>query len=157
MPAGLMALDWNEVFEALEQDRSHFAARPGGSVLAAWTPRAAEYHGAVVELAARSTWSEADVAREAVRLAGDPAPLADPRAGERSSHVGYYLIDAGQKVIKEAIGYDAPLAERIRGTVRRWPTFFYLSTIALATCGIFAAVLAGLGPRQRRGSSPSFW
>jgi len=52
------------------------------------------------------------------------------------------LIDAGQNVIKEAIGYDAPFAERIRGAVRRWPTFFYLSTIALATCGIFAAVLA---------------
>jgi len=71
-----------------------------------------------------------------------PRPLADARARERSSHIGYYLIDAGQNVIKEAIGYDAPFAERIRGAVRRWPTFFYLSTIALATCGIFAAVLA---------------
>ena len=144
---GLMALDWDEVFEALSKTDHILRQDPAGAFGRMDAQSRQRYHQAVVELAARSTWSEVDVAREAVRLARVPRPFADPRARERSSHVGYYLIDAGQSVIKEAIGYDAPLAERIRGTVRRWPTFFYLSTIASAACAIFAAVLAGsVGP-----------
>jgi cyclic beta-1,2-glucan synthetase len=140
---GLMALNWNDIFEALSKTDHILRQDPAGTYGRMDAESRQRYHAAVVELAARSTWSESDVAREAVRLARAPRPLADARVRERSSHVGYYLIDAGQSVIKEAIGYDAPFAEQIRGTVRRWPTFFYLSTIALATCGIFAAVLAG--------------
>ncbi len=80
-----------------------------------------------------------------MRLARGPHDVADTRARERRSHVGYYLVDAGQAAVKQAIGYEAPLAERIQTTVRNWPTAFYLSTIALATCGILAAVFAGAG------------
>lgn len=140
---GSMTLNWNEVFEALSKTDRILRQDPVGAYGRMDADSRQRYHRAVVELAARSTWSESDLAREALRLARAPHPLADPRARERRSHIGYYLIDAGQSVIKEAIGYDAPLAERIRGTVRRWPTFFYLSTIASAACAIFAAVLAG--------------
>ena len=141
----LMNLNWNVVFEALSRTDQILRDDPAGAFGLMDAESRQRYHAAAANLARRSTWSEWDVAREAVRLARRPHDVSGPRARERRSHVGYYLLDAGQGLIKARIGYNAPFVERVRATVRRWPTFFYLSSIAWIASGLLGAVFAESG------------
>ncbi len=143
--SGLTKFDWKALFETLSETDHILRQDPASAYAQMDAETRDRYHNAVAELAERSSWSEVEIAREAVRLAAAPPEVADPRARERRSHVGYYLIDQGQELIKEAAGYQATLADRVRTTLRRWPTFFYLSAITWFTCGILAAVAAGAG------------
>jgi cyclic beta-1,2-glucan synthetase len=138
-------LDWDVVFETLSESDHILRKDPAGiySLMDAETRQ--RYHRAVAELAERSDWSEVEIAREAVKLARGPHEAADPRARERRSHVGYYLIDDGQAAIRSAARYEGTLTDLVRTTLRHWPTFFYLSAIVWITCGILAAVATGAG------------
>ena len=141
----LTKLDWKSIFESLSETDHILRQDPAGAFSRMDTESREMYHRAVAELSEHSSWTEVEVAREAVRLAGLPHDVADPRARERRSHVGYYLIGEGQKAIRSTAGYKPTLIDRVRTTLRSWPTFFYLSTIILASCGILAAVAAGAG------------
>ena len=143
--SGLTKLNSNTMFEALSKTDRILRDDPVGAFGSMDAESRQRYHTAVADLARRSTWSECDVAREALRLAWGPHDVNDPRARERRSHVGYYLLDAGQSLIKAQIGYKAPFVERVRSIVRRWPTFFYLSFIIWIASGILGAVFAESG------------
>jgi len=103
------------------------------------------YRQTITELAARSSWSEAEIAREAVRLArvrkAETKGSLDERARERRSHVGYYLVGEGQEILKQAIGYRPRFREQLRKAVLRQPEWIYLSTIGLSTVIMSAIVL----------------
>ncbi len=99
------------------------------------------YCRAVAELAARSPVSEREVAEKAIELAGAPPPAATRRGWERRSHVGFYVIREGRKILGEAIGYRASLARRFRAALLRAADLIYLMGIELATMGVIALVL----------------
>ncbi len=101
------------------------------------------YRAAVAEFAANSDCSETQVAQKAIALArvAEQTPCSDERAKERRAHVGYYLLDAGQTVLKSEIKYHPPLAMRIRDAILKWPDYFYFLSIEFATLGIIALLI----------------
>ena len=148
----LKALDWKDIFETLSVTERILRLDPAGTYSLMDVESRSQYRGAVAALAARTSLSESEIARQAVKLAGEPQDVTNERAGRRRSHVGYFLIDGGQRALKQAIGYDAPVAKRIRELIRERATAFYLTAIALATIGIFVGLRLWLSS-----SRPAAW
>jgi len=101
------------------------------------------YRKKVAEIASHSDRTEAEVAQEALALAKQASTRAygDPRIASRESHIGYYLVAEGVKVLSERVGYRPTVIHRLRAWVRRHPDDFFLPGITLFTCSIITAVL----------------
>jgi cyclic beta-1,2-glucan synthetase len=134
----LGANDWREFVEKhslVEQTLRDDPARVYGNMDFATRDR---YRHGVVQIAKWSPFSEYDVARKAIHLA--QTAQAD-RPGDRTAHVGYYLIYRG----RAALARDAKMRTSLRITAakigRRFPLFFYLCEVLLATAGVTAAFL----------------
>src|SRR5439155_6598580 len=107
------------------------------------------YRGAVQKLAARSESSEPEVARRAVALAraAEKEWSSDSQVRERRAHVGYYLLDRGNELLKGQIRYRASFSRQIQEALLNWPEVFYLVGIELLTFAIVAFLLSGMGAR----------
>ena len=126
----LSEIDWQAVFEEVSVTETILRRDPLG-VYQRMDPETRDaYRQTVEQLAAHSPLREPDIARAALKLAREPH-AASGRAQERRSHVGYYLLGQGKSALKRAIGYHTPIVEGIREIILRWPSFFYLSGIAL--------------------------
>ena len=136
----LSMMDWRVFVEAqslvertLEQDpcgaysRMDFATRD-------------TYRHAVEALAKRSRRTEAEVAQASLSLAQAGVNTATDAAPiEVSTHVGYYLIDAGRPELEQRLGLRQ--AFRLRNAQGRVPLTVFLAPIALLTIGMSAALL----------------
>jgi cyclic beta-1,2-glucan synthetase len=102
------------------------------------------YRAAVVDLAAHSNSTESEVARKAIALSRptQQIPHSSESAGKRRTHVGYYLVDAGQAALKKEIEYRPPLIKRFRDSVFKWSDFFYFLGIELITFGLIALLIS---------------
>src|SRR5438270_6915102 len=96
-------------------------------------------------MAERSKASEQSIAQAALGQANRLHPMQNERIGERQSHVGYYLVGAGRKVLQREIGYWPTFAERLHGFVMQWPDFSYILAIELVTFLLIAAAVLGIG------------
>ena len=106
------------------------------------------YRKVVQELARQSLFSEEEVARQAVFLAMRAKSRTrnpDSRAGARRTHIGYYLIAAGIRLLKERIGYKPWLRHRILGTILEWPEVFFIVGVELMTLALVFFLLQHLG------------
>lgn len=99
------------------------------------------YCQAVADLAAESPLSEREVAAKAVELADVQARIGTGRGAERRSHVGFYVIREGRKILGEAIGYRGSWSKRFQTTLLRSADLIYLTGIELTTMGVVALVL----------------
>ncbi|MBI2806874.1 MAG: cyclic beta 1-2 glucan synthetase [Planctomycetes bacterium] len=110
------------------------------------------YRHVVEEIARQSPCAEQDVARKAIQLTrqGSPhAPREDGRHAERddyiqdqrTSHVGYYLIDNGRSVLEKNAGVRLPLWTRMSRIIGYVPLFAYLSGALLISAMVSAAFL----------------
>jgi hypothetical protein len=140
----LLDLDWKSIFSqinfterVLRQDPAQAFSRMD------WESRES-YRNAICEMAAHSDRSEPSIAAAAIALARVAAEnsAATDRESQRHAHVGYYLIDAGQKSLRETIGYRYSLAERIRRGILQSPDFFYLVGIEVVALCVMAAVVS---------------
>ena len=96
---------------------------------------------AVEEIAKRSPKSEHDVARAAIQLA---QAAADSRPGDRTAHVGYYLIDQGRANLERHAKMrlsPALVAARIG---LRFPLFIFLAAVLVVAASATAAFLLQL-------------
>ena len=111
------------------------------------------YRHVVEEIAKQSPCSEQDVARKAIQLAKQcsrHAPREDGRQAlrddytkdERTSHVGYYLIDHGRSALEENAGRRLPLWTQAYRIVGHFPLFAYISGVLLITAILTGAFLA---------------
>ncbi len=122
-----------------------------------------QYRKAVEDLAASAGRDEQAVAAEAVALArrGAGPPDADASAvpppdwlAPPQAHAGYYLIDAGVRQLKLAVGYRAGLRDRLSDAARRHPTPLYLGPIwLLAALLLLAGLAVGPGVGRKRGAA----
>ena len=102
------------------------------------------YRHVVEEIAKQSPFSEHDVARKAIQLAKQESGGRNPAAGnERTSHVGYYLIDRGRSVLEKNAVTRLPPWTRAARMVGRIPLFAYLFGVLLITA-IVDVGLSGL-------------
>jgi cyclic beta-1,2-glucan synthetase len=148
---GLIAdLDWKEVFETINQTDRILRDDPAEAYSRMDFESRQAYRQSVAELASRSRWSEQEIAQKAVALArkAQNAGTQDPRARERRSHVGFYLLGEGNRLLQAIIGYRPSLPARLRESVLRHPHIFYFLGIGVITGGVITAILhsaSGLG------------
>ncbi|HUS67750.1 MAG TPA: glucoamylase family protein [Kofleriaceae bacterium] len=131
------ATDWRDFVEASSVVERTLAEDPAGVYARMDFATRDAYRHVVEAIARRSGRAEQEVARAAVALAG----AAD---GGRAAHVGYYLLDDGQRSLERAVGMRrAPLLATKR-LLWRSRTLVYFAAVALVTGGVTALLAAGL-------------
>ena len=127
----LGAMDWREFVETMsvvEQTLREDSRGTYGKMDFATRDR---YRHIVERIAKTSPLSEGEVARKAVQLA--QAAAAAQGAGDRTAHVGFYLIDKGLPQLERSAEAPVSSLEAIHRVVNRFPLLLYLSPILLMT------------------------
>ena len=135
----LGATDWREFVESTSIVEQTLREDPGGVYGRMDFVTRDRYRHATESMAKRSSLSEGEVARAAIRLA---CTAAESGAGDRAGHVGYYLIDKGVRELEQAAQARRSGAETLRRTAGRFPLLLYLGAIALIAAIIGGSVLA---------------
>ena len=135
--------DWNEVFERVNAVEQILRRDPCDAYAVMDFESRDNYRKTIAQLAKRSEATEQEVARKTVELARPIHASPNVRVRERQSHVGYYLVGDGRKVLEQAIGYRPMLSERTQRLIKRWPDFSYIFGIELITLALMAIVVLG--------------
>jgi len=100
------------------------------------------------KMAETAEFTEFDVARVAVALAEESRQKSYPseRVAIRESHVGYYLINGGRKLLFERIGYRYTLSSRVQTWIRDHADEFFFPGIEVLTFLIFSVTALLLTP-----------
>ena len=134
----LGAMDWRDFVETMSAVEQTLAEDPG-DIYAGMDFATRDCYRHVVEKCAKSsTYSENEVAAEAIRLAREGA--ARENGDERPAHVGFYLIDEGLAQLEQRAKVRLSSAEVLRKVSRRFPLLLYGGSILLMTA-IFAGGL----------------
>ncbi len=123
-------VNWEDWLESVSLIEDELRTNPGYAALD--FPTRNLYRSAIEELARESGQEEIDVARAALSRSA----YADTEIG---ADVGYWLIDDGRPEFEAAIGYRAPLRQRVVRLGRAMGVIGYLSSVSLT-----ALVLLGL-------------
>ena len=134
------AMDWKNYVESLSSVEQILRDDPMGMHASQDFSTRDRYRHAIEDMARGSAHSEWAVAREAITLAQAAADQLG--AGDRSAHVGYYLIDHGRQLLERAIDCRLSLKARINRLSRRHRLFLYLSPIFLLTALMTAVALS---------------
>jgi cyclic beta-1,2-glucan synthetase len=133
-------LDWEKLFEDISETDKLLRQDPLDRYSRMDFESRAAYRNAVAELSARSEWTEQQIVEKALILARTPRHASTQRGKDRRSHVGYYLVDDGKKILRQAIGYQPSKLTRIRDAVLRGPDFFYLVGIEISAFAVLTLV-----------------
>jgi len=145
------AMDWRNYVESLSVVEQTLREDPAGMHAGQDFATRDRYRHAIEDLARGSSRSEGAVARAAIVLAQTAAERLSPH--DRSTHVGYYLIDHGRPSLERAVGFRLPWTLQASRASWRFRLFLYLSPIFLLTALVTAGVLSacnGLGPGDWR-------
>jgi cyclic beta-1,2-glucan synthetase len=106
------------------------------------------YRMRLSKLAENSEFNEVEVARAVVKLAeaARTRTYSDERVALRECHVGFYLIDRGQKVLQERIGFRHPFGSRVQTWIRDHADEYYFPGIEVLIFLIFSATALVLTP-----------
>jgi len=97
------------------------------------------YRHAVETFARHGGQTEAAVAERAVKLAEESA-LSKGRE-DRSSHVGFYLVDRGRGILEKGLSLRWPAATRVERLVAKFPVWYYIGSIVGGTLAATALAL----------------
>ena len=148
--AGLRAIsdaNWKDLLESINVIEQILRRDPCGAYARMDYESRDSYRNAITQMAERSKGTEQSIAQAALQLASRMHAMADERAAERRSHVGYYLVGGGRKALQKEIAYRPTFAERLQSFVMRWPDFSYILAIELVTFVLIAAAVLGAGLR----------
>ena len=106
------------------------------------------YRIRLAKMAATSEATEVEVARAAVALAkqAQQTNYEDPRVALRESHVGFYLIDRGTKLLQQKIGFRHSPGSKVQSWMRDHADEFFFPGIELLTFLIFSVTALLLTP-----------
>ncbi len=157
--------NWKDFFEDLSLVERVLSRDPANLYAGMDFDTRDRYRKVVEDLARDMRGDELEIARTAVRLAqkdidvdggriGVYAPLSisaqsgdgkllywDGFEARRSSHVGYYLLDAGLAELEEAVQYRPRGWRRLRRAIFKRPTPVYLGGIAVVGLIVFLLLL----------------
>jgi len=131
----LGAMDWKEFVETLSVVETILRSDPADVYSDMDFATRDRYRHSVEFLARHSGLSEAEVAREAIRLAEESAREKGTR--DRTAHVGYHLIDRGRSVLARSVRVRWPWRMMVERCIQHLPLTYYAGGTGLA------ALLAG--------------
>ena len=145
----LGAMDWREFVESMSGVEQKLRQDPCGIYARMDFATRDRYRHAVEKTAKASRLSEGEVARKAIQLAHEAAAGAIARSGvhggaggDRTAHVGYYLIDKGLPQLERAAELRPSIAEAVQRSCGRFALPLYLGMSALLTLCFTWALLA---------------
>nr|MBA3806375.1 cyclic beta 1-2 glucan synthetase [Acidobacteriota bacterium] len=146
----LSTLDWRDFFESVSLVDPALGLDPARVYERMTFATRDRYRHVIENISKRTGATELEVAREAVRLAGEAHKMNAPEDIGRA-HVGYYLIHDGLVELEKTFNYRLRVRERVRRALLFHPTLFYLGTLAVITALVinallFFAYLAGASP-----------
>ena len=131
-------MDWREFVETMSIVEQTLGKDPGNVYVKMDFATRDRYRHVVEKTAKNSLHSESEVARRAIQLAQEGA--ARNGGGDRTAHVGFYLIDKGLAQLEATAEVRLSPSETLRKVSRRFPLSFYGGTILLVAV-LFAASL----------------
>ncbi len=134
----LNVIDWRRFVETLSAVEHILQRDPAGIYGRMHFNTRDQYRHVVEEVAKKGGFSEMEVARTAIELAGQG--VAGTNDDSRTGHVGYYLIDAGQAQLERRARSGTSALDKLRGVGRRFPLLLYLGSVLLLA-GVFTAGL----------------
>ena len=146
----LSTTNWKEFVETLSQVEAALRRDPAGLYAAMDFATRDRYRHVVEAISRHSACSETAVAQLAVQLAA--ASARQEGVGDRTAHIGYYLIDDGQVELGRRAEVRWSLRTLLDRVIQRFPLAFYAGGIGLLT------VLACLGlMRQAQAAAVHGW
>ncbi|HEY3134078.1 MAG TPA: glucoamylase family protein [Gemmatimonadaceae bacterium] len=129
-------LDWKDFVESQSATEQLLRTDPSGHYASMTFGTRDHYRHIVEHIAKRVKRPEEEIANEVVEL----AKLADP-SDTRHSHVGYFLVDKGRRVLESRVGYTPPPREWLYRWTQRHPNTLYFGGITLFTVLALSAIL----------------
>ncbi|WP_231742695.1 GH36-type glycosyl hydrolase domain-containing protein [Polystyrenella longa] len=126
----LDANDWREFIREHSQVERTLEGDPSGTYREMEFLTRDRYRHAVEDIAKRSSLTENEVAALAVQLA---EKQSSAESENRTSHVGYYLIDSGRVVLERESDVRFSFVASLEKLRRRFPLSFYLAMIVVIT------------------------
>ena len=132
---------WKEILDPLIVIEQILRLDPAGAYAHMDFESRELYRTRIANIAKHSDGSETAVAEAALALAKETSGLAydDPRVALRESHVGYYIVGKGARLLGQRTGFRAPLWQKIQSLLRGYPDEFFLLGIAILTFAIASA------------------
>jgi len=146
--------DWKKLFEQIDETDKILQTDPLRVYGKMDFESRDAYRAAVGNMAAHSRYSEQEVAQAAIVLArqAQRSGVRGGRAKERRTHVGFYLIGPGQKILKQEIGYRASFWSKVRSVAVNSPDYFYFVSLEMVAVALVVGAIAGLHARP-----PAAW
>src|SRR6185295_11153723 len=129
-------LDWKDFVESQSVTEQLLRSDPSGHYASMTFGTRDHYRHVVEHISKRVKRPEEEIASEVVSL----AKLAD-RSDTRHSHVGYFLVDKGRRVLEGRVGYTPPPGEWLYRWVQRHPNTIYFGGISIFTAAALATLL----------------
>ena len=133
------ALDWRDFVETHSLVEQSLFKDPAGIYGLMDFETRDHYRHVVEQLAKKSSFSEYEVAEMAIQLTTENLPKKNE--DQRTSHVGYYLIDDGLKKTKEAAKIKITTAGKIKSFLHRHAFAAYIIPMLLITFAVAAGIL----------------
>ncbi|HEY8585500.1 MAG TPA: glucoamylase family protein [Rhodanobacter sp.] len=146
----LSAIDWRDFVELSSLVERCLRKDPAGVYAAMDFSTRDRYRHAVEAIARRHRLTEMEVAEAAVAL-GRAAGQTDP-AAPLPHHVGYYLVDRGQRELEQHLGVRPRLRQVLRRRFDRAPLPIYLGALILLTVAFAQPLVAAAASDQ-----PPLW
>jgi len=137
----LATQDWKAFFEDVSRVESILRRDPADVYAQMDFDTRDRYRGVVEELALATGHDEEEVAWEAIRLAESAREQEENKDLPRTSHIGFYLIDAGRTHIEKRLGYHSSWTVRSRRWLLGHPLLVYLGTIALFALAAWSGLI----------------
>jgi cyclic beta-1,2-glucan synthetase len=138
----VVELSWKEVIEPLILIDRILDKDPAGAYSGMDFDSRHLYRAAVENLAAHSDFTEQEVATAALKMAQGAHQEAhsDSRVALRCSHIGYYLVAEGKRLLQQKVGFRYPLGQRLEAFLKEHPDECYLFTVEVLTFAIMSAI-----------------
>ncbi len=134
----LGAMDWHEFVETMSVVDQTLGEDTGGFYRRMDFTTRDRYRHVIEEIAKGSGLSEAEVARKTILLSQESG--AERGSGDRTAHVGYYLVDNGLARLERSAGVRLTASKALQKALRRFPLLMYAGSImlllAMFTCGL---------------------
>ena len=127
----LGTMNWKEFVEQLSVVEQTLRGDPGGVYSDMDFATRDRYRHVVERYAKHTKFSETEIARKVIQLAQENK--SKDNTNKRTAHIGYYLIDKGLSQFEKLIQARLGLFEKMRKVGRRFPLFYYLSSIFFIT------------------------